>query len=245
MKTTRFKINPNSKTKHLTPPLGVGGLLIILLISNLLAFSQNEKAAKLLYSDNFNKGLCHWKAEFEQPSTSAIKIVDSKLDVQTSRGATVWFKHKLKGNIRICYDAVVVDAGGANDRVSDLNAFWMATDPATVNLFTRDGKFESYNNLNLYYAGVGGHTNKFTRFRKYHAKGDKPVLKECTDAAHLLVGNKTYSVKIEVFNGTVRYFLNNQLFWEYFDNAPYTQGYFGFRTTISHQQFSNFKVFVL
>lgn len=205
--------------------------------------APDDGKLKLIYSDNFDAGLCNWVTEFEQPQTSAVQIVNLKLDVSSSRGATVWFKTKLSGDIVITYNVVMVSAGGANDRVSDLNAFWMAADPANSNLFTRDGKFDSYDNLNLYYAGVGGHYNQKTRFRKYHSNGDKPILKEYTDATHLLVGNTLYSVKIVVDKGHIQYFLNNELYWDYQDVTPYTSGYFGFRTTISHQQIDDFRVY--
>ena len=145
----------------------------------------------------------------------------------------------------ITYNAILVDAGGKNDRVSDLNAFWMASEPQKENPFGRNGHFEAYDNLNLYYAGVGGHYNKFTRFRKYNSNGEKPVLKEYSDAPHLLNGNKTYTIKIVVNNGLIQYYLNDELYWELKDRMPYKEGYFGFRTTISHQQFSNFKVYQL
>ncbi|MEI6751836.1 MAG: DUF6250 domain-containing protein [Paludibacter sp.] len=221
-------------------------LIILFAISSLLVFSQKENAGKLLYSDNFNKELSNWTAEFEIPETSGLKLVDSKLDLVSSRGATVWFNKKLSGNIMITYDEVLIEAGGTNDRVSDMNVFWMATDPANPEaMIKRDGKFSSYDNLNLYYAGVGGHYNKFTRFRKYNSDGNKPVLKEYNDAAHLLVGNKKYSIKIIINNGFVQYYLNDELYWELKDETPYKEGYFGFRTTISHQQFENFKVYQL
>ncbi len=220
-------------------------LIILCIFSSLLVFSQKGNAGKLLYFDNFNKDLSNWKVEFEIPKTSSIQLVNSKLDLISSRGATVWFNHKLSGNIMIIYDVTLIDKGGEMDRVSDLNAFWMANDPANENLFTRNGNFASYDNLELYYAGVGGHDNKFTRFRKYHSNGDKPVLKEYTDKEHLLVGNKKYSVKIIINNGLIQYYLNKDLFWELNDETPYKSGFFGFRTTISHQQFENFKVYQL
>lgn len=218
---------------------------IISIFSCLFAFAQSEKSAKLIYSDNFNKDLSNWKAEFEIPDSSSIKLNGSKLDLQSSKGATVWFDHKLSGNVMINYDVFLVDNGGTMDRVSDLNAFWMATDPTNENLFTRNGNFASYDNLNLYYAGIGGHNNTYTRFRKYYSNGDKPVLKEYTDREHLLVGNKRYSIKIIVNNNLIQFYLNNHLYWELKDTTPYNEGYFGFRTTISHQQFANFKVYQL
>ena len=76
-------------------------LIILFAISSLLVFSQKENAGKLLYSDNFNKDLANWTAEFEIPETSGLKLIDSKLDLVSSRGASVWFNHKLSGNIMI------------------------------------------------------------------------------------------------------------------------------------------------
>lgn len=203
---------------------------------------RNEvEEMKVIYSDNFETNLSNWNIELEKPETSSVKIIDGKLDISTSVGATVWFKTQLSGNIMIIYDVIVMEDGCVFDRVSDMNAFWMATDPVN-SVLKRDGKFASYDDLNLYYAGVGGHYNKFTRFRKYKSVEDKPILKEYNDPEHLLVGNKTYSVKIIVNNGHIQYFLNDELYWDFQDDKPYTKGFFGFRTSKSHQQLDNFKV---
>ena len=230
--------------------------IITLSIINLFVFSQDIKtiekkkpyvctvrSEKIIYNEKFNSDFSNWKVEFEKPDSSSIQIVEGKLDISTCRGATVWFKPKLKDNIMIIYDVIVVEKGGKNDRVSDMNAFWMASDPANTNEIIRDGKFSSYDNLNLYYAGVGGHNNNFTRFRKYSSDGNKPVLQEYSDADHLLKGNTEYQVKIIVHNGLIRYFIDDELFWELKDEKAYTEGFFGFRTTYSHQQFDNFVVF--
>ena len=209
---------------------------------NLVVYGQKQ-GQKISYRDDFDGDTKHWFAEFENPKSSSFQIIDGKLDVSSSAGATIWFKNKLAGNIMITYHATVVDKGGKSDRVSDLNAFWMASNPTNENLFTQDGKFSSYDGLHLYYAGVGGHDNSTTRFRKYEGKEGKDVLKEFTDAPHLLVGNKDYFIKIIMKNGLTQYFLNDELYWEYKDKTPYTTGYFGFRTTKSHQLFDDFKVF--
>ncbi len=231
-------------------------LIFVLFISISTCFSQvqpKEKKAKnkasdktgkseILYADRFKDGLQNWLAEFEQPGTSSMRIKDGKMDVSTSKGATIWFKQKLSGNMVITYTVNVIDAGGDNDRVSDMNVFWMATDPANEDIFTRKGKFSEYDNLSLYYAGVGGNSNSTSRFRKYHSNGEKPVLKEYTDPEHLLTGNKEYHIRIKVKNGQTQYYLNDELLFDLKDKMPYKEGYFGFRTTQSHQQFSDFKI---
>ncbi len=141
------------------------------------------------------------------------------------------------------YDATVVMNGGPNDRVSDLNAFWMASDPNNSNLFTRKGKFSEYDNLDLYYSGIGGHDNTTTRFRKYFSNGTKPILKEYLDPRHLLKGNVRYRIMIVVQDGRTMMMVNDEIFFDYYDPAPLTKGYFAFRTTRSHQVMDNFKIF--
>jgi hypothetical protein len=217
--------------------------LALLVLSTTAICAQNR--AKVIYSDDFKTDNKVWVSEFEQAQTSSLQINQGRLDVIATAGGTVWYKKKLKGNIMITYTVTVVDAGGKNDRVSDMNAFWMASNPLSENFFNQSGKFESYDNLRLYYAGIGGHDNETTRFRKYIGNGQKPILKEYTDRDHLLVGNKKYAIKIIVNKGLVQYFVNDNLYWEYKDESPYMEGYFGFRTYISHQVIEDFKVYQL
>jgi len=204
--------------------------------------NKGGSAGELLFSDDCGAGTDNWIAEFEDSAASSISAAMGMLDVSTSAGATIWYRNKLPGNIVISYDVTVIDSGGRNDRVSDLNAFWMASDPSRNDPFTRNGKFSSYDNLDLYYAGVGGHDNTTTRFRRYHYGGTKPVLREYMDTPHLLEGNKVYSIEIRVTDGRTSFSVNGVPFFDYADKIPLTEGYFGFRTTKSHQRFANFKV---
>ncbi len=198
---------------------------------------------ELLYSDDFDKPNNDWITEFEKPEGSSIGFVQSTMDVSSAAGASIWFKRQLEGNIVVMYDATVVVNGGPNDRVSDLNAFWMATDPKNKDLFTRKGKFSEYDDLDLYYSGIGGHDNTTTRFRKYFSTGDKPIVKEYLDPQHLLKGNIRYRIMIVVQDGRTLMMVNDDIFFDYHDTAPLTKGYFAFRTTRSHQIMDNFKVF--
>ena len=199
----------------------------------------------LKYSDEFRDNAFQWIAEFEHPADSRLSVANGTLDVQSSAGATIWFKNLLSGNIRIAYQVMVVDSGGAHDRVSDLNAFWMARDTAGKQPFGRNGKFSSYDDLQLYYAGIGGNNNTTSRFRKYLASGGKPIVKEYLDKEHLLKGNKRYSIRIEVVDGRTSLWVDDVLYFDFTDNQPLTSGYFGFRTTRSHQRFEHFKVYRL
>ncbi len=215
------------------------------LLSSLFdSISKENTTGNLIHFDNFINDESNWIAEFEKPNSSSYKIKNGVLDISSSAGATLWYKNKLNGNVEITYDATVVDSGGVNDRVSDLNVFWMALDPANNNLFTRNGSFPSYDNLNLYYVGFGGNENSTTRFRKYFGN-TKPVIKEYLDRDHLLKGNKKYSIRIICSNGITSYYMDGEKLFDYNDENPLKEGYFGIRTTRSHLQISNFKIYGL
>lgn len=184
-----------------------------------------------------------WLVENEDTSAliPPVYTVGDTLVINTRKGVTVWYRQKLSGNIRIDYDRTVLVANGPNDRLSDCNQFWMATDPHNLNLFTRNGKLEAYDNLELYYVGMGGNTNKTTRFRKYEG-GARTLIKEYLDTAHLLQKNREYHLTITVVNGTTTFLVDGQPWFTYTDPKPLTSGYFGFRSTWSRQAIRNFKI---
>ena len=104
------------------------------------------------------------------------------LVIDVPAGCTVWFKPQLTSPLMIEYEATVISSGGANDRASDLNCFWMARDSRSPdNLFAtaRSGKFSDYDRLFTYYVGLGGNTNTTTRFRRYIGQQDnRPLLRQ-------------------------------------------------------------------
>jgi hypothetical protein len=206
-------------------------------------------AGKLLYSDDFRNGLANWQIEMEKPGSVTTK--DGVLDIDVPAGVTVWFRHKLDGPVMISYDATVIKAGGPNDRVSDLNSFWMATDPASPDdLFAhpRSGAFAGYNSLHLYYVGLGGNSNKTTRFRRYIGdSSDRPLLPEndISVAEHPdkgIVANKTQTVTLIADGALIQYWRDGVKVFEMIDAAPYTRGWFGIRTTKNHMQVRNLRI---
>jgi rhamnogalacturonan endolyase len=218
-------------------------LFVALCVSNIVL--AQEKKEKLIFSDEFTSALdtSIWKTEIAPLPNSTVYVKDGQLFLDTKGGVTVWLKKKLKGNIRIEYSGKVLVDTGANDRLSDLNAFWMATDPKNKNLFIRDGVLESYDSLKMYYVGMGGNTNSTTRFRKYQGNGEKTLLQEYKDKTHLLEPNKDYHITIEVIGGVVRYIVNGETFFEYKDSSVLKEGYFGFRSTKSRQSIDWVKVY--
>lgn len=226
--------------------------LMMMMALQLAAIAQQQPAdtpvllgGKLIAAADFAARLdtTQWIVEMAPAPNSSVYTSNNKLVLDTKGGVTVWLNRLLQKNIRIEYDREVVMAGGMNDRLSDLNNFWMASDPRNKNLFTRNGVLESYDSLQLYYVGMGGNSNRTNRFRKYEGNGERRLIQEYTDTAHLLQANKVYHIAIVVKNGVTFFWVNGQCHFIYKDPAPLQKGYFGFRSTKSHQEVSNFRVY--
>lgn len=202
---------------------------------------------KLIYSADFTKPLDkkNWITEIEPKSPARVYTEKGRLILDTRGGVTVWLNKHLTGNIRIEYDRTVLTEGGANDRLSDLNQFWMATDPRNKDLFTRSGVLESYDSLSLYYVGMGGNSNTTTRFRKYNGNGERQLLQEYTDTAHLLKQGTTYHITTIVNGDETSYWVNGKPYFLYKDTNILKDGYFGFRSTKSRQAISHLNIYQL
>lgn len=202
---------------------------------------------RILYRDDFDRGLSQWLIEAEQPGR--IAAAGGLLDIDVPAGATVWFRPVLEGPVAIDYDAVAVAEGGLNDAVSDLNCFWMATDArapgghALARL--RSGAFADYDELRTYYAGIGGNRNTTTRFRRYVGERDnRPLLPEhdLSVREHMLVPNRWTRIRLIAAGSRIALLRDGSPLFELDDPAPYTRGHFGLRTTKSHLRVANFRV---
>lgn len=209
--------------------------------------SARSEHKKLLYKDNFKHGLVNWSIESEKPGH--IEATHGVLDIDVPAGATLWFKPKLHGPLLIEYRAKVIAEGGSNDRVSDLNCFWMATDlhnPDDLLASPRHGSFAEYNSLLTYYVGLGGNGNTTTRFRRYiGSSNERPLLPEndLSDQRYLIVPNQTYTIQLRVQGDIISYDRNHQHVFKFRDVNPYTEGWFGLRTTKNHMQISNLRIY--
>jgi hypothetical protein len=203
----------------------------------------------ILFEDQFRAGLGGWSAELER--RGRVEARDGLLTVDVPAGCTLWFRPELAGPILIEYQARMISANGPNDRVSDLNAFWMATDarsPSDLFATVRSGKFADYNRLRTYYVGQGGNGNTTTRFRRYVGDAvERPLLPEhdlrTPDA--LLQPNVWQTVQLVEFGDRIQYYRDGRLVFDFTDHAPYTRGHFGFRTTASHVELRNFRIYRL
>ena len=214
-------------------------------------------AQKVIYTDDFTQGLRNWIIEKVSEKT-VLQTKDSALEVIAPDGITLWYKNPVVSPVKIVFDAKVVGGGSENDRVSDLNCFWMASDPEHPDsLFARsewrNGVFGRYYSLSLYYAGYGGNNNSTTRFRKYDGNYQQfagrnlrpEILMEYTDSAHLITPNKWYHIEIIVNGNRIQYFMNNELLFDYYDKNPYSGGYFGLRAVKNHIIYKGFKIIQL
>ena len=221
-------------------------VLFFVLCSAVASFGQSG-----LNSREFKK---YWQVESESQDYRVTFRGDT-CELLSPKGLTLWRKEKMRQGMTVEYDACVVDEGKPGDRLSDLNCFWLASDPHAKNLWTRagwrSGIFVRCYTLQMYYLGYGGNHNTTTRFRRYdgneegveNAAKRPAILKEYTDASHLLKANHWYHVKIESKLGHTRFFIDGVCIVDYLDPQPLQEGWFGFRTTLSRTRITNFKAY--
>ena len=201
----------------------------------------------------------HWLVEAESPQTRILLRADT-LDITSPQGLSLWWDQPVAAPCVIEYRACVVMEGGPFDRLSDLNCFWMASEPAELTLSPlrgidqRRGRFPESYRLQCYYLGYGGNHNTTTRFRRYDADtlavadpSRRPaILQEYTDSAHLLRPNHWYDIRIEVTPedtaARVRYSIDGTLLVDYLDPHPLLRGWFAFRTPWSHTRLTAFRI---
>ena len=200
----------------------------------------------LLASDDFNKDLTNWSSELEKGGK--VQLRDGAMEIDVPGGCTVWFSQKFDSPVMIEYDATVVGEGGPNDRVSDLNCFWMARDsrsPDDVLATKRSGKFSDYNLLKCYYVGVGGNGNTTTRFRRYIGDTEvRPLLPEhdLRDRADMITANVPQRIRLVAAGKLIQFYRDDHRMFDLNDAEPYASGWFAIRTTSNHMLVRHFRV---
>ncbi|MEO8062615.1 MAG: DUF6250 domain-containing protein [Pseudomonadota bacterium] len=202
-----------------------------------------------LFTDDFTAGLENWQVEAEKPGR--IEAANGVLDIDVPAGVTLWFKPKLSGRVAIEFEATAVAAGGPNDKVSDLNVFWMANNPDGVEpvyAAPRSGAFAQYNNLSTYYVGLGGNRNTTTRFRRYVGDPEmRPLLPQHDLSARsaLLMANRRQTITLIANGNNIEFRRDGQPLLRMRDPTPYTSGWFGLRTTWSHLRIQSLRIYQL
>ncbi|MFH8469361.1 DUF6250 domain-containing protein [Streptomyces sp. NPDC017991] len=229
-------------TRRAFGALAAGAGLAALVPGQRASAADRHRRGRVIARDDFRHGLGQWVTELQDGgSVTASRGV---LDIDVPSGATVWFRRALRGPYVIEYTATPVSAGGANDRVSDLNNFWNATDarsPDDLFATPRGGALAEYDHLRTYYVGYGANSNTTTRLRRYVGEaGVRPLIFDYTEP--LLTANRPHKVRIVSDGSTVRWWNNGRLVFDYVDPEPYTRGHFAFRTTWSHFAIRDFQV---
>ena len=208
-----------------------------LLLSTLLVLAQAKDAEP------------EWRVE-QMPGGRTNLRADGG-EIVDAAGCTAWYPTRLRAPVSIRFEVTAVSEGGANDRVSDVNCFWMATDPKAPDGCPfgpghgRSGKFEDYDSLRTYYVGMGGNGNTTTRFRRYAGDGTKPLRPEhdLRLREFLLEPNRTYRIEIAVeADGTTSYRRDGVVFFAWRDPVPLREGWFALRTVRSHLRIAGFRV---
>ena len=222
----------------------VSKLVFLLLLATTSASAQSGLDAR-----QFNK---YWRVESESPDYK-VSFHGDTAEILSPKGLTLWRKNKLKADVAVEYDVCVMDEEREGDRLSDMNVFWLASDPEAKDIWARAdwrcGIFLRCYTLQMYYLGYGGNSNTTTRFRRYtgDARGvdsaayRPAILKEYTDAAHLLKANHWYHLRIETAGGRTTMSVDGEPVVSYLDPYPLTEGWFGFRTTWSRIRITNFR----
>lgn len=228
-------------------------LLCLIFLIPSMVFGKIRKSARTSPPSALKEKLFkkHWVIEAEGEAYDT-RFMNDTLEIIAPKGLTLWRKEKMTGNVTISYYARVMDEGRPCDRLSDLNCFWMASDPKARSVFDRmkdrQGIFTNCYGLQLYYVGYGGNSNTTTRFRRYngneqgkeHPDARPAILKEYTDQAHLLHPNRWYYIVLKRNGNRIRYFIDDECLVDYTDPTPLTEGWFGFRTTWSRTQITGF-----
>lgn len=233
---------------HVTIPRLIQMLCLVGLITGCAVTSRNDQSPPLgaeLARDDFRDGLAQWSIELER--SGSVRAVEGVLEIDVPAGATLWFKLEFSGPVAITFVATAIAAGGPNDRVSDMNTFWMARNKDGSAPFTqsRSGAFADYNDLLTYYVGLGGNSNTTTRFRRYI--GDpisRPLLPEhdLASVGVLLVPNRPQTITMIADGPRIEYWRDGVRLLSYDDPAPYTKGWFAIRTVQSHLRIERLRV---
>jgi hypothetical protein len=197
-------------------------------------------APAALFAERVPLALSHWRIEAEDKNANVAHKGDL-IDIDSAKGLTLWFDRALASPVIIRFEARAVSGPGPNDTVSDLNAFWMATetDGASPLDHPRTGRFEDYDTLLTYYVGIGGNRNTTTRMRRYVGKvGDRPLLPEHDrqNKPALLLPDRWTKIALIADGAHIAVERDGAPLFTMTDTAPYRRGWFGLRTTWSHIQ---------
>jgi hypothetical protein len=226
------------------------------------AWCEPPRQLQRVAADDFSAGLARWRLEAEDPR-AVVTARGGVLDIATPAGLSLWWREPLAGDYAIRFTALALpapdSAGPHAGRLSDLNMFWNAEEPAGGPPTPRPGAFASYDGLATYYVGFGANANTTTRLRLYDGQtrrilagfadtplreaGEQPM----TPATRLTAGQARH---IEIVSRRptpadpvhLRWQVDGQLLFTRADTEPRLQGAFALRTTASRLQVRDFEI---
>lgn len=221
------------------------------------AWCEPPRQLQPIAADAFRSGLANWRLEAEDPR-ALVTAQDGVLDIQTSAGLSLWWKHKLSGDYLIRFTALALpapqSAGPHAGRLSDLNMFWNASEADGSPPRVRSGKFSAYDDLRAYYVGFGANANTTTRLRVYD--GERRLLAGFADAGIAEPGEHPMNeatrlhagqaLAIEIISSAtapqLRWSVDGKPLFTRSEQEPRLQGHFALRTTASRLQIRNFQI---
>ncbi|MDB4673799.1 right-handed parallel beta-helix repeat-containing protein, partial [Verrucomicrobiales bacterium] len=183
---------------------------------------------EILESDDF-ENLDAWEVQLEEREgfpEAHVEARDGNLDcLVPGRGATVWFKKKLKTRIAITYKVLCPTPDPAIKGVipRDINNFWMASDRKGEDLFDSKrytGAFDTYDKMRGYYASTGGAENRTTRMRRYpreiNGKHANHLFLNSRDGdkEYLITPDKEMTVQLVAHDDLIQYIVDGRLVYE-------------------------------
>lgn len=184
---------------------------------------------ELIYWDDFQH-LNNWDIQVEKSDheiDTQIDIRNGKLNVLVpNRGATIWFRHKIKGPVAIVYKVTAPSKYAHLDQVipRDINAFFHASDPEIRwDIFNHErytGAFPTYHKQHGYYASIGGSSNTTTRFRRYPRTSDgEPVEHISLNSKdnleeYLIHADSTHTIQLVAYDDVIQYIVDGRVFYE-------------------------------
>jgi hypothetical protein len=229
---------------------------------------------QLVFQDDFARSTLGSNWIVEKPSATQVQLLSGVVDIQHGQSTSVYYATPLPTTrVLIEYRArALADAGGA---ATDLNALWMTRDrlsapPLSLSDFFYPSAGLRFEQLATYYTGFGSNGNTTFRLRRFYGPGGVPpevtpphpadgrvILSEQppsgpfgNGSGGFLTPGQWATFRLVYFDGWVEVWVNGQRAHQYreqpWDNPPFDQGYFAFRTTgNAHVQYDDLRLYRL
>ncbi|MFC2076686.1 DUF6250 domain-containing protein [candidate division KSB1 bacterium] len=195
------------------------------------------------FQDDFALDLRYWWWEGGEP-----KIDDGELCLDGRGPSILWCRIPFRGKISIEYTARAILGLGGNDRLSDLNFYWMTSHRSKqmdVQQFFESrsaGELDPDGNYRAYRLENGGDDNRVTRLVRFDPDSGRTVLVEYRDRNLLLEPNQDYRYRLLIGYWLLEVYRDDELVLRIDDPNLITPGYFGLASQDSHVHFDNVRV---